>query len=195
MAQNLSSPAVIEAKEPVQMGETALKESPLDSLAHQFAREYRLSDQITGSPVLLHLLQRQEKFLTQAYQQMSGAAVDDITPSYAAEWLLDNFFLVQQAIRQVREDMPTGYYEQLPKLKNTVWANYPRIYALAREVIAYSNCQLNIEENGDFVQAFQADGLCFTIGELSAFPTMLRLRILASATRALARRVREKTPP
>src|SRR5258708_26316486 len=178
MAQNLSSPAVIEAKEPVQMGETALKESPLDSLAHQFAREYRLSDQITGSPVLLHLLQRQEKFLTQAYQQMSGTAVDDITPSYAAEWLLDNFFLVQQAIRQVRGDMPTGYYEQLPKLKNTVWANYPRIYALAREAIGYGKSQINIAHTIHLIQTFQVGGVIFTMGELWAFPTMLRLGIL-----------------
>src|SRR5258708_30187294 len=195
MAHNLSSPPLVETIGPIQPSDTVLRESPLDSLAHQLSQQYILSEQMAGSALLLQLLQRQEKFLTRAYQHFSGTAQEDITPSYAAEWLLDNFFLVQQAIRQVREDMPPGYYQQLPKLKNTDWANYPRSYALAREVIRYSNCQLNIEETGSFIQAFQANGVTLTMGELWAFPTMLRLGILDSLTNALPHLVQVKEPP
>jgi cyclic beta-1,2-glucan synthetase len=32
------------------------------------------------------------------------------------QWLLDNYYLVQQVIRQVRQDMPPGFYRQLPVL-------------------------------------------------------------------------------
>jgi hypothetical protein len=48
--------------------------------------------------------------------------------SYAAEWLLDNFYIVQQAVRQIREDMPTGCYRRLPKLESTPLEGYPRVY-------------------------------------------------------------------
>ncbi len=105
--------------------------------------------------------------------------------TYAAEWLLDNFFVVQQAIRQVQEDMPPGYYQQLPKLGNPEWENIPRDYALAHQVIAYSHDQLDVEQIIDFLQAFQAD-VPLTMGELWAFPTMLRLGILSSLANALA---------
>ncbi len=105
--------------------------------------------------------------------------------SYAAEWLLDNFFVVQQAIRQVQEDMPLGYYQQLPKLGNSEWGSIPRDYALAHEIIAYAHEQLDIEQIIDFLQAFQAD-VPLTMGELWAFPTMLRLGMLSSLANALA---------
>jgi len=103
--------------------------------------------------------------------------------------LLDNFFVVVQAIRQVREDMPTGYYQQLPKLQNTALKHYPRIYALAHETVGYSNRQITIGDTAQFVQAFQADGVVLTIGELWAFPTMLRLSILESLTEALTAQI------
>ena len=105
--------------------------------------------------------------------------------SYAAEWLLDNFFVVQQAIRQVREDLPPGYYRELPKLSNPDWANIPRNYALAHEIIAYTDNQLEIEQTVRYVQAFQAD-VPLTMGELWAFPTMLRMGILSSLANSLA---------
>ncbi len=45
--------------------------------------------------------------------------------SYAAEWLLDNFFVVQQAIRQVREDMPLGYYRRTAETQQPRLGEYP----------------------------------------------------------------------
>ena len=167
----------------------AVTEKPLESLAHRLAAQYILAEQATGEAVLLQLLERQEPLLTEAYQHFSGTLQDDVTPSAAAEWLLDNFFVVVQAIRQVREDMPTGYYQQLPKLQNTALKHYPRIYALAHETVGYSNRQITIGDTVQFVQAFQADGVVLTIGELWAFPTMLRLSILESLTEALTAQI------
>ena len=104
--------------------------------------------------------------------------------AYAAEWLLDNFFVVQQTIRQIREDLPLGYYRELPKLANPDWANIPRNYALAHEIIDYSSYQIDLEQIVRFLQAFQSD-VPLTMGELWAFPTMLRLGILNSLANSL----------
>src|SRR5579859_7866857 len=87
-------------------------------------------------PILLSQLQDQEQVLTQAYLGFAEAAERRMNLSSAAEWLLDNFYIVQQAIRQIREDLPTGYYRQLPKLQDTAWTGYPRIYSVAHEIIA-----------------------------------------------------------
>jgi len=46
--------------------------------------------------------------------------------------MLDNFYLAQQSLRQIREDMPRGFYRQLPKLAAGPLAGYPRIYDVAR---------------------------------------------------------------
>ena len=34
----------------------------------------------------------------------------------AAEWLLDNYHVVEEQIREIRDDLPPGDYRQLPKL-------------------------------------------------------------------------------
>src|SRR5512145_1819128 len=40
----------------------------------------------------------------------------EITP--AAEWLLDNIHIVVDQIREIRQDLPLGYYNELPKLNS-----------------------------------------------------------------------------
>jgi len=188
------APEIPDIEELEQKESEVFTESALDLLARRLAGHYFLSQKVTGGPVLLDLLRRQERLLNHAYKYFNGMMQKDIPPSSAAEWLLDNFFVVQQTIRQIREDMPTGYYQQLPKLKNTDLENYPRIYALAHEAVDYSNGQINIQDTTRLVQVFQADGVILTIGELWAFPTMLRLCILDRLTHALAPLVRSEAP-
>jgi cyclic beta-1,2-glucan synthetase len=69
--------------------------------------------------------------LLDAYRR-SARAVDEgraITP--AAEWLIDNYHLVEKQIREIRTDLPPGYYRQLPKLLDGPFAGYPRVFGVA----------------------------------------------------------------
>ena len=164
----------------------SVAENAVDVLARRLAGDYLLSQPIIDQPILLDLLQQQAQRIDDAYQHFSNTLQDDVTPTLAAEWLLDNFFIVQQTIRQIREDLPIGYYQQLPKLGNTPLENYPRIYALAHEAVLVDNAQITIDHAMRLLQTFQAGGVVLTMGELWAFPTMLRLGILATLTAALA---------
>ena len=193
MRHSLPVPSATAAHEPANQREETVSEDPLEILAHRLSGQFNLAKQTTGKPLLLNLLLEHEKLITTAYRQFSAAAPEEMRPSYAAEWLLDNFFVVQQAIRQVREDMPPGYYRQLPKLANPAWANIPRNYVLGHEIIDYSGNQLDLEQIVRFLQAFQAD-MPLTMGELWAFPTMLRLGILSSLANSLTAYVHVDTP-
>ena len=83
------------------------------------------------SAQLIERLQPQEALLREAHQRFAQEPNSDAVNPYVAEWILDNYYVVQQALRQVREDMPQGYYRRLPKLAGTALAGYPRIYAVA----------------------------------------------------------------
>ncbi len=120
-----------------------------------------------------------------AYQHFAGASEAQIALSYAGEWMLDNFYVVQQALRQIREDMPEGYYRRLPKLDTSPLEGYPRIYALVREITGYCEGHLDLDRVTRFVQAYQRV-TPLTMGELWALPTMLRLGVLECLTRAVA---------
>ena len=56
----------------------------------------------------------------------------------ASEWLLDNYHLVEEQIREIRDDLPPGYYRQLPKLAEGPFAGYPRVFGLAWAFVAHT---------------------------------------------------------
>ena len=60
-----------------------------------------------------------------------------ITP--AAEWLIDNFHVVEKQIREIRVDLPPGYYRQLPKLAGGPFAGYPRVFGVAWAFVAHTD--------------------------------------------------------
>ena len=94
-----------------------------------------------------------------------------------AEWLADNFHIVDDVLREVRQDLPRGYDVVLPKLGVAPLSGFPRVYALAVALVAHTDSELDELKITRFVQAFQ-EVVPLTIGELWALPTMLRLVLL-----------------
>jgi len=109
-----------------------------------------------------------------------------ITP--AAEWLLDNFYLIEEQVQMAQRHFPKGYSRELPRLASGALAGYPRVYDLVLEVIAHTDAQLDAASLGGFVAAYQTK-IALKLGELWAVPIMLRLGLienLARVTRRLA---------
>jgi len=106
----------------------------------------------------------------------------------ADEWLLDNFHVVREHVREVRESLPAGYYRELPELAGGRLAGYPRVYELATTLISHSEGRVDVQNAGPFVAAFQ-EVAPLTLGELWAVPAMLRLGLLESVRRMALRTV------
>ena len=103
-----------------------------------------------------------------------------VTP--ASEWLLDNFHLVASEIRDVRKNLPRGYYRELPKLASRELAGNARVYALAVELIRHSDSRLDRAQLVRYLDAFQTVAP-LTIGELWAWPSMLKLALVENLRR------------
>ena len=122
------------------------------------------------------------RFLTQAYRTLSQAVHEGefITP--AAEWLLDNFHLLSAEIANVRESLPRSYYRELPKLALRELAGHARGYALAIEIVRHSDSRLEQAQLVRFLNSFQSVAP-LTIGELWAWPSMLKLALIENLRR------------
>jgi cyclic beta-1,2-glucan synthetase len=138
---------------------------------------------------LLTQLERNKRFLERAYREVAAAfrGQEPLTPD--AEWLLDNFHIVEDVLRNIRHDLPPGYYSELPVLRDDPsWgplAGLPRIYALALTLVAHTGSSLDEGQILHFVRAYQSVAP-LTIGELWAVPTMLRLALLENLRRLSA---------
>ena len=102
--------------------------------------------------------------------------------SPAAEWLLDNFHLVEAQLQQIHDGVPRSYYARLPKLATPPLAGLPRVYGIAWAYVAHTDSVLNKTLFTAFLNAYQdIDEL--TLGELWALPTTLRVVLLENLRR------------
>ena len=154
----------------------------LDSQARLLAAACRIAPRTGTEGPLLQQLARNGRLLVEAYRRIALAAARNQTLTPDAEWLLDNFYIVEEVLREVRHDLPRGYYKKLPKLASSALVGYPRVYALALALIAHTDSNLDDAHITRFVQAFQTVAP-LTIGELWAVPTMLRLGLLENLCR------------
>ncbi|HEX2584738.1 MAG TPA: protein ndvB, partial [Steroidobacteraceae bacterium] len=124
-----------------------------------------------------------ETILLAAYRGI-GAAVNDgqaITP--AAEWLIDNYHLVEEQIRQIKDDLPPRFYKQLPKLASGPFTGYPRVFGLTWACVAHTDSHFDSETLRRFVHAYQRVQP-LTIGELWAIAITLRVVLVENLRRA-----------
>ena len=100
----------------------------------------------------------------------------------AAEWLLDNYHLVEAQIREIRDDLPPGFYRQLPKLAEGPFAGYPRVFGLAWAFVAHTDSHFDPETLRRFINAYQ-QVQPLTIGELWAVAITLRIVLIENLRR------------
>ncbi len=112
------------------------------------------------------------------------AANHQITP--ASEWLLDNFYLIEEQIRTAKRHLPKGYSRELPRLAHGPSAGLPRVYDLALETIAHGDGRVDPESLSRFVAAYQTV-TALKLGELWAIPIMLRLALIENLRRVATR--------
>src|SRR5580698_7984537 len=105
-----------------------------------------------------------------------------ITP--AAEWLVDNYYLVERQVREIQSALPPGYYRQLPKLAEGPFKGYPRVFGFAWAFVAHTDSRFDSDMLCQFVRAYQTVQP-LTIGELWAIAITLRI-VLVENLRRLA---------
>jgi cyclic beta-1,2-glucan synthetase len=161
---------------------------------HQLAHDHASIAITKTQPLLLTQHQAHQRFLRQAYARfVQEAAQEMLSPAAIAEWLLDNFHIVQRNLRQIAEDMPATFYHQLPRLTTGSFANYPRVYAIAHTILAADDGRIDVENVTHFVQTYQ-EVTPLRMGELWALPVMLRLTIIEVLVHLVAQALETAAP-
>src|SRR5580693_5434161 len=129
--------------------------------------------------------------LLRSYRTIAEAIREERAITPASEWLVDNFHLVEEQLREILEDLPTGFYRQLPKLAGGPLAGYPRVYALAFDFVAHTDSRFDEEALRRYLRAYQRLQ-ALTIGELWAVAISLRVVLVENLRRLADRMVRAR---
>ncbi len=135
---------------------------------------------------LLSRLAANEKVLLATYTLIDRAVGERQHVAPAAEWLLDNFYLIEEQILLIRRHLPRKYSQELPRPVSGPLAGYPRVYGIVLALISHLDGRIDTEALGRFVVAYQTRAP-LRLGELWAIPIMLRLALVENLRRVASR--------
>ena len=154
----------------------------LEQHAESLAAAQHIASNLKQGRPLAKRLYDNAKVLTETYRAivLANSAHQPITP--AAEWLLDNFHIVDEQIREIKNDLPPGFYRKLPKLADGPLQGYPRVFGVAWALVAHTDSAFDIQKLTRFVEAYQRVQP-LTIGELWALAITLRITLVENLRR------------
>jgi cyclic beta-1,2-glucan synthetase len=154
----------------------------------QHAESLATAQRATSKPATDRRLERRlrdnDRALHLAYHATIESAREQHAITPAADWLADNFHVVEEQVREIRIDLPPGFHRQLPKLIDGPLAGYPRVFGLAWAFVAHTDSHFDPEMLCRFMRAYQ-NVQPLTIGELWAVAITLRV-VLVENLRRLA---------
>ncbi|MFZ2312569.1 MAG: hypothetical protein WAV82_08120, partial [Methylobacter sp.] len=116
---------------------------------------------------LMPRVRENSRVLFEAYKAIGKAAREHRAITPAAEWLLDNFHVIEEQINDINLYLPEKFYKQLPKLTDGFLAGYPRVYGIAWALVAHTDSRFSPEQLTLFMRAYQ-EVQPLSIGELWA---------------------------
>src|SRR6266545_726988 len=163
----------------------------LEQYAAMLADEHQVSERPQRGQLLLRRFEENGRYLIVAYRKLTKAVFEGQGVSPAAEWLIDNFHVVEDQLREIRVDLPKSYYYELPKLVIGEMRGYPRIYSIAINFIARTDSRLDEDSLRRFIRAYQ-QVTPLTIGEMWAAAITLRLALVENLRRLTVRVVADR---
>ena len=156
----------------------------------QHAESLATAQRVTAKPAagrpLAARLGDNGRVLLRAYRAIAEAISEEHVITPAAEWLVDNFHVVDEQIREIHDDLPRGYYRQLPKLAEGPLEGFPRVFGIAWAFVAHTDSRFDLETLSRFVRAYQRVQP-LTIGELWAVAITLRIVLVENLRRSAQR--------
>jgi cyclic beta-1,2-glucan synthetase len=139
-----------------------------------------------STAISLHArLRTNATILNSAYRTLLAGIRRSTAMTPAAEWLVDNYYVIDEHIRAIRRDLPPTYYRQLPKLANGPLRGYPRVYGIAWSIVAHSDSHFELDTLYRFCRAYQRIQP-LSIGELWAIAITLRVVLIDNLGRLAA---------
>jgi len=131
---------------------------------------------------LLPRVRANGRVLLTGYHDIVAAVGAKSEITLAEEWFLDNFHVVDEQLREIRDHLSRGYYRSLPKISEGHLAGAPRAYGLAWAYVAHTDSRFELETLARFVRAYQRVQP-LGIGELWAVPIHLRVALVENLRR------------
>jgi cyclic beta-1,2-glucan synthetase len=158
-----------------------LSPEELERHAAEIAKKHNISKNNGFSDCLITRMNRNFNLIASVYKMLNKDVKMGIPVSPAAEWLLDNFYIVEEQVKGIRNDLVREKCLQLNILNSGFLKGYPRVYAIALELVSHLDGRLDKSIILNFIKIYQSQNI-LSMGELWAMPMMLKIALIENMT-------------
>jgi len=116
-------------------------------------------------------------FIYSVYKELNeDIRKKNVIPS-ASEWLLDNFYIIEEQVKLLRRDINKKNFSRLPMLNDGYFQGNARIFSITLELVAHKDGEINEKVLSDYLKSYQSQSVLFD-REIWAIPIVIRLALL-----------------
>lgn len=164
-------------QEIVQKPSPHLGNEALLSYAATLSKQDEIMPGKRGISFLLSRMQENYRYIAAAYRRLNKSLRDKKRVSDNAEWLFDNFYIIEQQTRQISLSIKKKNYATLPIIRSGAYHGYPRIFALVHELVSHTDSVVNQDTLINFVNVYQKN-LRLRDEEIWSLETMIRIALI-----------------
>jgi hypothetical protein len=141
------------------------------------AKIHKVSKGSSKPRLIKPILEKCKEVLVETYKTLSSIVKSEKEISLASEWILDNFYIIQEQMVQIGIDFPKDYHKNIPLLSKGEHIGFPRVYEIVLNLLTHTDNVLDNEVLMEYIKNYQEEEP-LQIGELWAIPIMIRLFLI-----------------
>ena len=94
-------------------------------------------------------------FIEKTYSLLNEHIKKGIDIHPAGEWLLDNFYIIEETVKKIKKEMPAKKYKELPGIASGIYTGFARVYLLAALIVSFRDNIVDDETLKLAISAYQ----------------------------------------
>lgn len=160
------------------MNGTLLDKNQFAKHIEKTASEHGIKSFSNKNTYPIYRLMDDYKFILETYNLLTKHLRLGIKVHAAGEWILDNFYVIEETVKIIQKELPLKKYKNLVGLSNDKYFGFARIYVLAEEIVAFSDCKIDREIIDIALQSYQRKKL-LSMEELSNIGIFIKISIIS----------------
>ncbi len=132
-----------------------LGESGLEQYLEKIASDHSLKPNSDKNTYPIPRLEENFEVITEVYQLLNEHIKLKIPIHPAGEWILDNYYIIEQTVKTIKNNLKQKEYINFLGIANGANAGFARIYVLANEIVNYSDNKIDVKTLTKYLQAYQ----------------------------------------
>ena len=132
-----------------------LDKNQLDSYLEKIASDHILQEKSDKDTYPIPRLKEDFEVIKEVYKLLNEHLEIGIPIHPAGEWILDNLYIIEEAIKNICKELTLKKYTNFLGIANGRYEGFARIYVLAGEMVAYTDGKINGENLKQMLMAYQ----------------------------------------